>query len=368
MTEPMNPQPRSEAAEPRAFTHLLVTGGAGFIGSNFVHRTLQTRPEVHVHVLDAMTYAAQPANFLSDATLPLEQAFPGRFHFTRGDIADADVVDQAVANLALAAADGAAAIVHFAAESHNDNSLLDPGIFARTNVEGTVNLATSAVKHDVHLHHVSTDEVFGDLALDDPQRFTRETPYAPSSPYSASKASADHFIRAFVRSLGLRATISNCSNNYGPRQHPEKFIPRQITGLIDGHKPRLYGAGHNVRDWIHVDDHNDAVWAILERGEQGQTYLIGADGERSNLQVVTDLLRIFGRPVDDFIHVTDRPGHDRRYAIDPSSIQELGWAPAYTDFAAGLAATVQWYRDNRQWWEEAKVASEEKYRATERPL
>lgn len=359
----------------RAFSHLLVTGGAGFIGANFVHRTLAERSDVVVFVLDAMTYAANPANLLDADGTPLEQVYPGRFEFIRGDVADDAVVDAAVQRVADAAREASAdadsssaAIVHFAAESHNDNSLLDPGIFARTNVEGTVNLATSAAKHGVHLHHISTDEVFGDLALDDPQRFTRETPYAPSSPYSASKASADHFIRAFVRSMGLRATISNCSNNYGPRQHPEKFIPRQVTGLIDGHKPRLYGAGDNVRDWIHVDDHNDAVWAILERGELGETYLIGANGERSNREVVADLLQIFDRAPDDFVHVTDRPGHDRRYAIDPSSIEELGWRPTYTDFSDGLAATVRWYQDNRDWWETTKVASEKKYRATEKEI
>ncbi|MGV0397011.1 dTDP-glucose 4,6-dehydratase [Corynebacterium suicordis] len=359
----------SSESRPRTFSHLLVTGGAGFIGANFVHRTLEQRPEVRVHVLDAMTYAANPRNLRTEEGTPLEQAYPGRFAFTHGDVADADLVDQLVGDLA-SEAGGAdhAAIVHFAAESHNDNSLRDPGIFARSNVEGTVNLANSAVKHGVHLHHISTDEVFGDLALDDPQRFTTETAYAPSSPYSASKAAADHFIRAFSRSLNLRATISNCSNNYGPRQHPEKFIPRQITALLSGGTPRLYGAGQNVRDWIHVDDHNDAVWAILERGEIGQTYLIGADGERTNMHVVQDLLRIFGKPEDDFVHVTDRPGHDRRYAIDPSSIHALGWRPVFNEFSAGLADTVAWYENNRDWWEESRVASEEKYRANEREV
>ena len=391
----------------RTFTHLLVTGGAGFIGANFVHRTLATRPDVHIHVLDAMTYAANPANLMDDAGRPLEEVYPGRFSFTEGDISNAELVDRLVEQLAKDAAihggatgDGAgtqsatgdghgsrsmtgetagaqvtaggqhvsAAIVHFAAESHNDNSLLDPAIFARTNVEGTVNLAAAAVKHDVHLHHISTDEVFGDLELDDPLRFTATTPYRPSSPYSASKASADHFVRAFVRSKGLRATISNCSNNYGPRQHPEKFIPRQITALIEGQQPRLYGAGLNVRDWIHVDDHNDAVWAILERGREGETYLIGADGERSNIQVVRDLLQIFGRQPNHFLHVTDRPGHDKRYAIDPASIRSLGWAPEYTRFDEGLRHTVEWYRNHKDWWTEARVASEKKYSATEKEL
>ena len=348
---------------------MLVTGGAGFIGANFVHRTLATRPDVHVHVVDAMTYAANPLNLRTTDGTPLAEAYPGRFRFTQLDLADRDaviaLVDEVVAEVP--DVDGLA-IVHFAAESHNDNSLLDPALFVRSNVDGTVHLAEAAVRHGIYLHHVSTDEVFGDLALDDPQRFTPATPYQPSSPYSASKAAADHMVRAFVRSLGLKATISNCSNNYGPRQHPEKFIPRQITGLLQGQRPRLYGKGDNVRDWIHVDDHNDAVWAILERGELGQTYLIGADGERNNLQVVRDLLAAFGRESDDFDWVSDRPGHDRRYAIDSSSMEGLGWQPRYTDFAAGLAATIDWYRNNQQWWEDTRAAAERRYGQTEKLL
>lgn len=345
----------------RDFRYLLVTGGAGFIGSNFVHRTQLTRPGVHMHVLDAMTYAANPVNV------------PSGVELTVASIVNPDAVAEILDSLlSLAQSRGDSvenvAIVHFAAESHNDNSLRDPGLFARTNVEGTVVLAEAAAVRGVHLHHISTDEVFGDLALDDPSRFTVETPYSPSSPYSASKASADHFVRAFVRSRGLRATISNCSNNYGPRQHPEKFIPRQITGLLGNEKPRLYGAGENVRDWIHVDDHNDAVWAILDRGQVGNTYLIGADGERSNRQVVADLLEIFGKPQDFFVHVTDRPGHDRRYAIDPSSMEEVGWSPRFTSFAEGLAATVEWYRDNPEWWGASRAASESQYAVREQEI
>lgn len=327
---------------------VVVTGGAGFIGSNFVHLTLATRPDVTVTVLDAMTYAANPAN--------LAGLDPSRVRLVEGSMCDAALVDRLVGESDL--------VVHFAAESHNDNSLLDPMAFVRTNVEGTAQICQACVKHNVRLHHISTDEVYGDLALDDPARFTPETPYNPSSPYSASKAASDHFVRAFVRSKGLRATISNCSNNYGPRQHPEKFIPRQITELIQGNPARLYGSGENVRDWIHVDDHNCAVWAIIERGQIGATYLIGADGERSNLQVVRDLLEIFG--TDEFVHVTDRPGHDRRYAIDPSSTRALGWEPRYIDFRAGLEATVQWYRDNPGWWQAAKAAAEARYAQTEK--
>ena len=331
---------------------VLVTGGAGFIGSNFVLRTLAQRPQVEVIVLDAFTYAANPASLQVDGQPVCE--------IIRGDIRDMDTVARAVRR--------ADVVVHFAAESHNDNSLVDADPFVSTNVMGTVNVAKACAHADVRLHHVSTDEVFGDLPLDTLERFTTATPYRPSSPYSAAKAAADHFVRAWVRSFGLAATISNCSNNYGPRQHPEKFIPRQICGLLQGRKPRVYGAGDNVRDWIHVDDHNDAVWAVLERGELGQTYLIGADGQRSNVAVVGDILATFGLPRNDFIHVTDRPGHDRRYAIDPSSIQSLGFSPRYGDFQAGLADTVAWYRDNESWWREAYLAAEAGYARRERAL
>lgn len=331
---------------------ILVTGGAGFIGSNFVHRTLATRPDTVITVLDALTYAANPDN--------LAGLDPQRCRLVEGDVCDVTLVDELLAETDL--------VVHFAAESHNDNSLLDPLAFSRSNVDGTVVLVAAAVKHGVRFHHISTDEVFGDLALDDPARFTPETPYNPSSPYSASKAASDHFVRAFVRSHGLRATISNCSNNYGPRQHPEKFIPRQIINLLGGEEPRVYGSGENVRDWIHVDDHNDAVWAIIERGEIGRTYLIGADGEHSNLEVVAELNRCFGREPGWFLHVTDRPGHDRRYAIDATSTLELGWEPAHRDFAAGLRETIEWYRAHPDWWAGSRDVAEREYRSRERQL
>lgn len=358
---------------PRHLTHLVVTGGAGFIGANFVHRTLATRLDVSAHVLDAMTYAANERNLYTDGGKALSEVYPGRFSFTQLDLADRDAVLTTIAEIAAdctSDVDGASAkhmaIVHFAAESHNDNSLRDPALFVRSNVDGTVHLAEAAVRNDIYLHHVSTDEVFGDLALDDPTRFTPDTPYQPSSPYSASKAAADHMIRAFVRSMGLKATISNCSNNYGPRQHPEKFIPRQITGLLEGQRPRVYGSGENVRDWIHVDDHNDAVWAILEQGSFGQTYLIGADGEKNNLEVIRALLAEFGKDAEDFDWVSDRPGHDRRYAIDPASIRGLGWRPKYTTFADGLADTVAWYRKNPDWWQKTRAAAERRYAEKEK--
>lgn len=211
------------------------------------------------------------------------------------------------------------AIVHFAAESHNDNSIANPEPFITTNVEGTFQLLEAARKHDVRFHHISTDEVYGDLALDDPYKFTESTPYKPSSPYSASKAASDQLVRAWVRTYGLRATISNCSNNYGPYQHVEKFIPRQITSIMEGVRPKLYGTGENVRDWIHTEDHSSAVWEILTRGRIGETYLIGADGEMSNIAVMRMILRLMGCAEDAFDWLRDRPGHDRRYAIDSSS-------------------------------------------------
>ncbi|MDT9593549.1 dTDP-glucose 4,6-dehydratase [Nocardioides zeae] len=326
---------------------ILVTGGAGFIGSNFVHH-LVARTDVSVTVLDKLTYAASHAAL---ADLPAD-----RVRLVVGDIADAAVVEPLVTEHD--------AVVHYAAESHNDNSLADPSPFVRTNLVGTFVLLEAVRKAGVRFHHVSTDEVYGDLDLDDPQRFTEATPYAPSSPYSASKAGSDHLVRAWVRSFGVQATVSNCSNNYGPWQHVEKFIPRQITNVIDGGRPKLYGAGQNVRDWIHADDHSSAVWTILQRGRIGETYLIGADGERDNLQVVQMILKAFGRPADDYDHVTDRAGHDLRYAIDSTKLRtELGWQPAYGDFAEGLARTVQWYRDHQDWWRPHKQAVEATYAA-----
>ncbi|PPF22471.1 dTDP-glucose 4,6-dehydratase [Rathayibacter sp. AY1A7] len=326
---------------------ILVTGGAGFIGSNFVHLTLRERPDARITVLDKLTYAGS-----RDSLAPVAD----RVRLVEGDVADAELVDRLVADADL--------VVHFAAESHNDNSLHDPTPFLATNVIGTFALLQAVRAHDVRYHHISTDEVYGDLELEDPARFTEHTPYNPSSPYSSTKAASDLLVRAWVRSFGVRATISNCSNNYGPYQHVEKFIPRQITNAIDGIRPKLYGTGANVRDWIHVDDHNTGVWAIIDRGEIGETYLIGADGEKSNLDVVTRILTAFGQPEDAFDHVTDRAGHDLRYAIDSTRLRtELDWRPRYTDFDAGLAATIDWYRDNEDWWRPAKAATEEKYSA-----
>ncbi|GAA1310663.1 dTDP-glucose 4,6-dehydratase [Brachybacterium tyrofermentans] len=325
--------------------HLLVTGGAGFIGSNFVHHVLAQTDDT-VTVLDSFTYAGN--------TSSLDGLPANRLRIVKGDIADAATVDPLVAE--------ADAVVHYAAESHNDNSLEDPSPFLQTNLIGTFTLLEAARRHGTRFHHISTDEVYGDLELDVPDRFTEATPYNPSSPYSATKAGSDLLVRAWVRSFDVQATISNCSNNYGPRQHVEKFIPRQITNLIDGIRPRLYGAGLNVRDWIHADDHSSAVLTILDRGTIGETYLIGADGEKNNKEVVELLLRLMGHAEDDYEHVADRPGHDLRYAIDPSRLRtELGWEPSYDDFEAGLAATIDWYRAHEAWWRPQKAATEAKY-------
>jgi dTDP-glucose 4,6-dehydratase len=324
---------------------LLVTGGAGFIGANFVHASVRDHPEDAVTVLDAMTYAGS-----RESLAPVDTDI----RLVQGDITDAELVSQLVAE--------SDAVVHFAAETHVDNALADPAPFLQANVIGTFTILEAVRRHGVRLHHVSTDEVYGDLKFDEAQRFTESTPYNPSSPYSATKAGADLLVRAWVRSYGVHATISNCSNNYGPYQHVEKFIPRQITNVLTGRRPKLYGKGANVRDWIHVDDHNDAVRRILERGQPGRTYLIGAEGERDNLSVLRTLLELMGRGPDDFDHVVDRAGHDLRYAIDPSALSnELGWVPEHTDFTEGLRATIDWYRDNESWWRPLKDAVEARY-------
>ncbi len=326
----------------------LVTGGAGFIGNNFVRRLL-AHTDHQVTVLDKLTYAARRE---SVEDLPAD-----RVRFVQGDVIDAELVDSLVADSDV--------VVHFAAESHNDNSLHDPSPFVQTNLIGTFVLLEAVRKHAKRYHHISTDEVYGDLELDDPERFHETTPYNPSSPYSSTKAGSDLLVRAWVRSFGVQATISNCSNNYGPYQHVEKFIPRQITNVIDGARPKLYGAGLNVRDWIHVDDHNAAVLRIIERGRIGETYLIGADGEENNKSVIETILRLMGQPTDAYDHVNDRPGHDLRYAIDATKLRtELGWTPQYRDFESGLAATIDWYRANEAWWRPMKDATEAKYART----
>lgn len=325
---------------------ILVTGGAGFIGSNFVHHIYRERADWQITVLDALTYAGNKQN--------LDGLDESRVNLVVGNICDDTLVDKLFSE--------ADAVVHFAAESHNDNSLHNPRPFLDTNIIGTYTLLEAARKHDVRLHHISTDEVYGDLELDDPNKFTETTPYNPSSPYSSTKAGSDMLVRAWVRSFGVKATISNCSNNYGPYQHVEKFIPRQVTEVIEGRKPKLYGTGENVRDWIHTEDHSSAVLTILEKGKIGETYMIGAEGEKNNKAVVELILELMGKDPKEYDHVNDRPGHDLRYAIDATKLKnELGWAPKYTDFKSGLADTIKWYQENENWWKPQKQATEAKY-------
>lgn len=328
---------------------LLVTGGAGFIGSNFVRLTRAQFPHYeHVTVLDKLTYAGNSSNL---AGLDVD--------LVEGDICDTELVDNLV--------NAHDVVVHFAAESHNDNSLADPSPFIQTNLIGTYTLLEAVRRHGKRLHHISTDEVFGDLQLDDPSRFTETTAYNPSSPYSATKAGSDHLVRAWIRSFKINATISNCSNNYGPYQHIEKFIPRQITNILTGSTPKLYGTGEQVRDWIHVDDHNIAVHLILDKGRSGETYIIGADNDHvDNKQVISMICELMGLSPDGYTHVADRPGHDMRYAMDSTKLRtELGWQPVYTDtntgMREGLKQTINWYTAHQNWWLPEKNAVEAIY-------
>ena len=324
---------------------LLVTGGAGFIGANFAHYTLRNHADYDVVVLDALTYAGN-----RESLKPVQDDI----EFVHGDICDAPLVDRLVG--------GCDMVVHFAAESHVDNSLHDPAPFIQTNVVGTYTILEAVRKHGKRLHHISTDEVFGDLDLEGDDQFTESTPYDPSSPYSATKASSDLLVRAWARSFDIHATISNCANNYGPYQHVEKFIPRQITNVFSGARPKLYGAGSNVREWTHVDDHNEAVHLILSKGAPGETYLIGSGDERNNKEILELILELLDEPADAYDHVPDRPGHDLRYSNDSTKIRsELGWTPRYGDFRAGLEQTVDWYRENEWWWGPQKAATEARY-------
>lgn len=325
--------------------NLLVTGGAGFIGANFVLYTLKHHPEHQITVIDKLTYAANPSTL---------DSVRDQITFVEGDICDRELMDKLVADTDI--------VVHFAAESHNDNSLRDPWPFLHTNLMGTASILEAVRKHGARLHHISTDEVYGDLPLNDPIKFTPETPYHASSPYSSTKAGSDLLVKAWVRSFGIHATISNCSNNYGQFQHIEKFIPRQITNILSGITPKLYGTGEQVRDWIHVDDHNSGVHAIIEKGRSGETYLIGADGEKDNKYVIETILELMGKDKSAYEHVNDRPGHDQRYAIDATKLrEELGWTPQYTNLEEGLKATIAWYTENRAWWEAEKAKVEAAY-------
>ncbi len=326
-------------------TKLLITGGAGFIGSNFVHYTLKNRSEYDITVIDKLTYAGNTDNLASVIN---------DINFVKGDICDRNLMDKLVGETDI--------VVHFAAESHNDNSLRDPWPFIQSNLIGTATILEAIRKHGKRLHHISTDEVYGDLEIDDPAKFTESTPYNASSPYSSTKAGSDLLVKAWVRSFGINATLSNCSNNYGPYQHIEKFIPRQITNILSGISPKLYGTGEQVRDWIHVDDHNSAVHTILDKGISGELYLIGANGEQNNKYIMETILELMGRDKDSYEHVNDRPGHDQRYAIDYTKLQtQLGWEPKYTNLREGLKATIKWYTDNEAWWKHEKAKIEAAY-------
>lgn len=342
------------------YKDIIVTGGAGFIGSNFVHYVYNNFPNVHITILDKLTYAGNQNN--------VKSILGDRVELIVGDIMDKELVDKLASK--------ADAIVHYAAESHNDNSLNDPSPFIYTNFVGTYTLLEAARKYNIRFHHVSTDEVYGDLPLREDlpghgelpgEKFTEDTKYNPSSPYSSTKAASDLIVRAWIKSFGIKATISNCSNNYGPYQHIEKFIPRQITNILSGIKPKLYGNGKNVRDWIHTNDHSSAVWTILNDGKIGETYLIGANGEKNNKEVLELILKEMHMPNDFYDHVTDRAGHDLRYAIDSTKLyKELNWKPKYTNFEEGLRQTIQWYIDNQEWWEHEKDEVEAKYAKTQK--
>lgn len=324
---------------------ILVTGGAGFIGSNFVRYVYKERPDWQIAVIDKLTYAGNQKN--------LDGLDESRYTFIHGDICNEPTIFNAVASND--------AVIHFAAETHVDNSVHNPRPFVNSNILGTYQVLEAVRRHNKRLHHISTDEVYGDLELNDP-KFTEKSPYKPSSPYSATKAGSDHLVNAWIRSFNVQATISNCSNNYGPYQHVEKFIPRQITEILEGRKPKLYGSGQNIRDWIHAEDHSSAVLEILEKGKVGETYLIGADGEKTNKEVLETILEIMGKEPNDFETVTDRPGHDLRYAIDSTKLRsELGWQPKYENFQAGLTQTIEWYKQNENWWKPQKAATEAKY-------
>lgn len=324
---------------------LLITGGAGFIGSNFVHHVLREHPEDSIVVLDALTYAGNLENLKEAEGNP-------SFRFVKGSIADLESAGPLVAECD--------AVVHFAAESHVDRSIMEPAEFVRTNVIGTHVLLEAAREYGKRFHHVSTDEVYGALEVGG-DRFTEETPYDPRSPYSASKAGSDHLVRSYFHTYDLPVTITNCSNNYGPYHFPEKLIPLAITNLLEGKTVPVYGEGRQIRDWLHVEDHCRAIDLVLRQGRMGETYLVGGDGERENIAVVREILSIMGESEDWIEYVKDRPGHDFRYAIDYSKIKnELGWEPRVT-FEEGLRETVEWFRTHEDWWKSVKSGSYREY-------
>jgi dTDP-glucose 4,6-dehydratase len=320
---------------------LLVTGGAGFIGSNFIHYWLKKYPDDGIVNLDKLTYAGNLENLKGLSK-------NSNYKFIKGDICDPDIVKRAM--------DGVDIVVHFAAESHVDRSIDDPSIFVRTNVLGTQVLLEEALRAKVNrFHHVSTDEVFGALKLKDSTKWTESTPYAPRSPYAASKAASDHLVRSYHITYGLPITITNCSNNFGPFQYPEKLISLSITNILEGKKIPVYGDGLYIRDWLYVEDHCSGIEAVLIKGKVGETYLIGAKHEEiSNLELAKIILKTMGVSEEEKEFVKDRPGHDRKYALDWSKIKdELGWEPKY-DFKEALEKTIKWYKENKEWWKALK--------------
>ena len=326
---------------------ILVTGGLGFIGSNFIKYWFKNHPQDEITNLDKLTYAANPTNLT-------EFENSHNYKLIKGDILDAGLLDTIMPNIEL--------VVHFAAESHVDRSIDDPSLFVKTNVLGTYNLLQAALKHGVkRFHHISTDEVFGSIEINSTDQFSESTPYDPSSPYSASKASSDHFVRAFGKTFKLPVTLTNCSNNYGPYQHPEKLIPRAISNILAGKKIPVYGQGLNFRDWLYVQDHCRAIEAVILKGKIGETYCIGGlRGGVKNIDLLKMLLKIMGKDESMLEYVADRPAHDN-YSVNWSKIKnELGWEPIYS-LESGLKATVDWYQANQEWWEASKKEAEEFY-------
>ncbi len=327
---------------------LLVTGGSGFIGSNFILYWMTRYPGDKIINLDKLTYAGNPENLSRIEDNP-------DYRFVKGDICDGKLVSSVI--------EGVDIVVHFAAESHVDRSILDPAPFIKTNIEGTYVLLEAARQNNVkRFHHISTDEVFGALPLDSELKFTPDTPYDPRSPYSASKASSDHLVRSYHTTYGLPVTISNCSNNFGPYQFPEKLIPLAITNLMEDKNIPVYGDGLYVRDWLYVEDHCQAIDLILEKGRVGETYLVGGLTEDiPNIEIIKKIVRVMGKDENRIEFVKDRPGHDRRYAIDWSGInRELGWKPEH-DFEEALAKTIRWYQENEGWWRNVKSGEYQKY-------
>src|SRR3989339_1881079 len=319
---------------------LLVTGGAGFIGSNFILYWLSKYPQDKIVNFDKLTYAGNLENLKSVEKNP-------NYEFVQGDICNHELTNQLTNSVDI--------IIHFAAESHVDRSIMDPAPFIKTNIEGTYVLLEAALKNKVRFHHVSTDEVFGALELNSKEKFNDSTPYNPHSPYSASKASSDHLVRAYHTTYDLPITISNCSNNFGPYQFPEKLIPLAVTNIIEGKKVPVYGDGLYVRDWLYVEDHVKAIDLILQKGKVGETYLVGGLTEDiANIDIIKKILKIMGKDETEIEFVKDRPGHDRRYAINWSRInKELGWQPEH-NFEEYLNITVDWYLENQNWWKKIK--------------